>query len=137
MKITSKVSSQPRKQRKAVYNAPLHVRQKLVSSHLSKELRKSLKKRSLPVRKGDKVVVLMGKYKKREGVVARVDLGSLKVYVEGLAAKKQSGRERPAPIESSNLVIIQAVDRKAKITPASKAKAEVKKAEPVKAQVKG
>jgi len=34
-------SKKPSKQRKALYQAPLHKRQKLVAAHLSKELRKA------------------------------------------------------------------------------------------------
>ena len=40
-----KSSRQPRKQRKYVFNAPLHIRHKLVSANLSKELRKKYGKR--------------------------------------------------------------------------------------------
>ena len=44
------MSKQPRKQRKALYNAPAHARVKHLSSTLSKDLRADLGKRSLPVR---------------------------------------------------------------------------------------
>jgi acyl-coenzyme A synthetase/AMP-(fatty) acid ligase len=55
------MSIQPRKQRKRVLDAPLHRRQKMVSVHLSKELRKKLstKKRSIPVKKGDRVALML------------------------------------------------------------------------------
>jgi large subunit ribosomal protein L24 len=114
MKFAQKISSQPRKKRKALYHAYQHLKQKLVSAHLSRELRKSLKKRSLPVRKGDKVVVFRGKFKKKEGLVSKVDLNSLKVFVEGILSRKQSGKEVLAPVEPSNLVITQLVERKIK-----------------------
>jgi len=75
-------SVQPRKQRKYRYNAPLHIRHKLVSAHLSKELRERYGKRSLPVRKGDEVKVMKGKFKGVVGTVSRVSLKKLKVYID-------------------------------------------------------
>mgnify|MGYP001561330093 CR=1 FL=1 len=100
-----KASKQPRKQRKYRHNAPLHTRQKLVSAHLDKALRKEYNVRSLSLRKGDEVVVLRGSYRKRKGVVARVDLKKTKIFVEGLKRKKVSGQEIDAPIDPSNLMI--------------------------------
>ncbi len=98
-------SKQPRKQRKYRYNAPLHVRQKLVSAHIDKLLRKEYKVRSMPVRKGDEVVIARGKYKKRKGVVARVDLKRMKIFIDGLKRKKVSGQEVDVAIEPSNVII--------------------------------
>ena len=108
----SNLTRQPRKQRKKLYNAPLHLRQKLVSAHLSKELRKAKKKRSLPLRKGDKVKVMRGKFKGKIGKVTRVELNSLKAFVEGILLKKQAGKEVMAPIEPSNLMITELQERK-------------------------
>src|SRR3989344_3348913 len=123
MKFEKRVSSQPRKKRKALYHTALHLKQKLVSAHLGKELRKKMKKRSMPVRKGDKISVLRGKFKKKEGLVTRVNLDSLKIFVEGIQMRKQGGREVLAPIEPSNVVISQLVERKAKIKQKKTAKA--------------
>jgi len=105
-----KIGYQPRKQRRFRFNAPLHVRQKMVAAHLSKELREEFKRRSLPVRKGDRVRILRGKFKGKEGVVARVDLRRLKVFVEGITQKKADGSEVLFPLDPSNLLIIE-VDR--------------------------
>jgi len=102
-------SIQPRKQRKARYNAPLHSRQKLVHAHISKEAREKLKitKRSTAVREGDKVKVMNGKFRGKTGKVSEVDLKGLKVYVEGVTARKAKGQEVPAALEPSNLMIIE------------------------------
>jgi len=108
----SKATSQPSKKRKARFQAPLHLRQKLVSVHLGKELRKQMKKRSIAIRKGDKVLVLRGKYKKKEGVVSRVDLGSLKIFVDGITTKNQRGKEFPLGMNPSHLVALQLAERK-------------------------
>jgi large subunit ribosomal protein L24 len=103
--ISWKSSKQPRKQRKYRYNAPMHVRQKLVSAHLDKALRKEYKKRSMPVRTGDEVKIMRGKFKKKSGKVSEVNLKSLKVYVEGIATKKVTGQEALIALEPSNLMI--------------------------------
>ena len=100
-----KASTQPRKQRKYRHNAPLHVRHKMVSARLSKELKSQLGKRSLPVRKGDDVKVVTGSRKRSTGTVSRVDLSSLKVFIDGVTTKKVDGSEVMVPIDPSNLVI--------------------------------
>lgn len=102
-----KIGYQPRKQRKFRACAPLHLRQKMVAATLSGDLRKELGRRSIPVRKGDRVRVMRGKYRGREGVVARVDLRRLKVFVEGMTVKKANGQEVPVPIDPSNLMVVE------------------------------
>lgn len=103
MKIKSK---KPGKQRKFLYTAPLHIRRKLVSSHLSKELKEKYKTRSLPVRKGDEVEIMRGGFKKRKGRISKINLEKYKVYIEGVTRKKTDGTERQVPIHPSNLRII-------------------------------
>jgi large subunit ribosomal protein L24 len=98
-------SSQPRKQRKYRFNAPLHTRHKLMSVSLSKELRGQLGKRSMHVRKGEEIKIISGSSRKSTGTVSRVDLSSLKVYVEGITAKKVDGSEVQRALEPSNLMI--------------------------------
>jgi large subunit ribosomal protein L24 len=98
-------SKQPRKQRKYRYEAPLHIRQKLVSAHLEKKLRQSYKTRSLPVRKGDEVIVFRGEFRKKKGNVSRVDLKALKIFIDGVKRKKISGQEVEVPIDPSNVMI--------------------------------
>ncbi len=100
-------STQPRKQRKFRHNAPLHVRQKFVSAHLSEILRRRFGRRSLPLRKGDEVKVMRGEDKGFTGKVERVDLKNSKVYIEGLTVKKVDGSEVMKPIEPSNLLIVE------------------------------
>ncbi|MBC7119559.1 MAG: 50S ribosomal protein L24, partial [Methanobacteriaceae archaeon] len=62
-------SKQPRKQRKFLHNAPLHIRHKIMSANLSKELREEYNRRSLPVRKGDKVEIMRGDFKGHQGKI--------------------------------------------------------------------
>ena len=99
-------SKQPRKQRKAYFNAPLHVRQKLVTAPLSKELREKYGVKRLPVRKGDKVRIVRGDFKGKEGEVAKVDLKRLVIYVDGVTITKADGTPVFRPIHPSNVVIV-------------------------------
>ncbi len=100
-------SRQPRKQRSAYFNAPLHVRQKLVSAPLSRELKEKYGVRRLPVRKGDKVRILRGDFKGHEGNVARVDLKRIAIYVDGVTIKKADGTPVFRPIRPSNVMIVE------------------------------
>jgi large subunit ribosomal protein L24 len=102
-------SKKPGKQRKAIYQAPLHKKHKFLSAHLSKDLRKQFNKRSLPVRKGDEVKVMRGKFKGTTGKILRVDLRKLKVYVDNVKRKRVSGEEIHVPVHSSNLLIINPI----------------------------
>jgi large subunit ribosomal protein L24 len=99
-------SKKPRKQRKFLFNAPLHLRRKMLSAHLSKELREKYKTRSMPVRKGDEVEIMRGEFKGKKGKVSRVDLKNYKVYIEGITRRKTTGAEVQVPIHPSNLRII-------------------------------
>lgn len=96
-----------KKQRKYIYNAPLHVRRKLMSAHLSKELREKYKRRSFPLRKGDKVKVMRGQFKGLEGKVIDLDYKNYRVYVEGAVLKKSTGETAYYPIHPSNLMILE------------------------------
>jgi len=99
-------SKKPRKQRKFLYTAPLHLRRKIMSVHLTKELRERYKRRSMPIRKGDEVEVMSGKFKKQRGKVSRVNLKKYQVFVEGIVVKRTDGTERQKPIHPSKLKII-------------------------------
>lgn len=98
-------SKQPRKQRKYRYRAPLHIRHKFISATLDKKLREEFKKRSLPLRKGDEVLVMRGEFKGKIGKVSSVNLKKMKIFVEGIKRKKASGQEVEIPIDPSNVKI--------------------------------
>jgi len=84
-------SKQPRKQRKYRANAPLHLKHKFLSANLSKPLRAKHGKRSLPLRKGDEVLVMRGSFKKKKAKVASIDLKNSRVALEGIQRTKQDG----------------------------------------------
>ena len=100
-------SKQVRKQRKYRHNAPLHVKQKFVHAHLSKELREKYKTRSLGLKKGDKVKIARGQFNKHEGNVERIDLNTMKAYVSGIEITKKDGSKTNYPIDPSNLIITE------------------------------
>lgn len=102
-----KGSSQPRKQRKYLANAPLHIKRKFLSVNLSKDLRKKQGTRNVEVRKGDKVKVMNGKYKKKEGKVLEILVKQGKIYIENIQVKKQEGSKVNVPFRASNLQIIE------------------------------
>ncbi len=111
------MSKQPRKQRKALYNAPAHKRGKQLSATLSKELREKIGTRALPLRVGDKVEVLRGDYKGVEGKVLTADYTNYKVTIEDVTLSKPDGNVSFVPIDPSNVMITKADmddDRRAK-----------------------
>lgn len=98
-------SKKPSKQRKALYQSPLHKKRKFLASHLSKELRSQWKRRSLPLRKGDEVKIMRGKFEGTTGKISKIDLKDLKVYIENVKRKRVSGEEVQVPIHPSKLMI--------------------------------
>ncbi len=98
-------SSQPRKQRKSRYQAPLHIRHKLMGAMLSPELREKHGIKSIPLRVGDTVKVLRGDHKGKEGKVAKVDLKKMVITVDGVSVTKADGTEVPRPVQPSNVMI--------------------------------
>lgn len=100
-------SKQPRKQRKYVAKAPLHIKSKLLCSNLSKELRKKYGKRNLRVRKGDVVKVMVGKYKGKQGKVSEITVSRQRLLIDGIQVKKQDGSKVSIPFKPSNLQIIE------------------------------
>jgi large subunit ribosomal protein L24 len=101
-----KGSKQPRKQRKYLAKAPIHIKRKLLSVNLSKDLRKKQNTRNIEIRKGDKVKVMRGKYKKKEAKVIEVLTKQGKIYLENVNVKKQDGSKVNVPFRASNLQII-------------------------------
>jgi len=101
------VSYLPRKQRKMLYNAPKHRRQKMMKAHLSDELYGKYGVRSLTLRKGDIVKVMRGKFKGHEGKVVKVNLKNMRVAVEGVTVRKVDNTAVQYWIHPSNLMLIK------------------------------
>jgi len=100
-------SKKPKKQRKFRAMAPLHIKQKFVHSHLSKDLRKVYGKRSIGIKKGDKVRIMKGQFKKHEGKVESIDLKKTKVQVNGVETTKKDGTKKLLFLDPSNLIITE------------------------------
>jgi large subunit ribosomal protein L24 len=97
--------TKPSKQRKMLYDAPAHLRHKLLAAHLSPELRASHGTKSFPVRTGDTVNVVRGDHKGVEGKITRVDLSRYRIYVEGLTREKVDGTTINVPIHPSKVIV--------------------------------
>jgi large subunit ribosomal protein L24 len=103
-------SCQPRKQRKFLINAPLHIRHKLLSAMLDKPLREKHKRKSIEIRKNDEVKVMRGKNTKRQGKILMVDVKNTRVQIDGINMKKRDGEKTPVWFHPSNLKIIKLDD---------------------------
>ena len=106
-------SIQPRKQRLARYTAPYHRRHREMSAPIDRGLRERqlsrgfMYPRAMPVRKGDRVMIVRGEGKSKSATkIAKIDRKGRKVYVEGFTYFKSDGTELQRPIDASNLVII-------------------------------
>ena len=102
---TWKSSKKPRKQRKYRLNAPLHIRQKFVHVHVSKDLRKKYGRRNVGLRKGDKVRIMCGQFEKHEGKVEQVDLKKIRIFVSGVELAKKDGTKKLLALHPSNIMV--------------------------------
>ncbi len=100
------MSKQPRKQRKFRYKAPLHVRHKLMAVTLSEELRERYEIRSLPVRKGDTVLVMRGDFKEQEGKVEKADYKHYRLFIDGISVQKPDGNQVFHPVHPSKVMLV-------------------------------
>jgi len=98
-------TAKPKKQRRKLYQAPLHERYRRFSSPLSSELRTSHNTRSVPVRSGDTVRIMRGDYKGFEGKVTGVDREKYRIFVEGVTRDKVDGTTVSVPIHPSKVMI--------------------------------
>lgn len=101
-----KSSKNPSKQRKYRRNAPLHVKDKLVSANLDSELREELGTRSIKIRTGDRVKVVRGDDNGASGIVNIIDRENTRVYIDGLDVERQDGSTSPKPFRPSNLQVV-------------------------------
>ncbi|MBN2459418.1 50S ribosomal protein L24 [Candidatus Woesearchaeota archaeon] len=103
-----KASSQPRKQRKYLYRAPKHVQSKFLNAPLSKDMAKKHGLAKARIIVGDKVKVMAGRFKGKEGKVELIDLKKSKSAISGIEVAKKDGSKSKPLIHASNLLIIDA-----------------------------
>lgn len=101
------VSSKARVQRKLQANAPAHVKRKMLSAHLSDELREQYGVRTARVCKGDTVAIIRGEEDVRgtEAKVLEVFTNTGRVSVEGITIDQADGTAVVRPVHASNLII--------------------------------
>jgi large subunit ribosomal protein L24 len=100
-----KGTKNPGKQRKMLFNAPAHMRHKLMAAPLSPELIAQRGIKALPVRKGDSVRVMRGDHKGFDGKVSKVDLKHYRVTLEGLTREKVDGTTVFVALHPSKIMI--------------------------------
>merc|ERR1712039_1020276 len=94
-----------RKSRKAYFTAPSHIRRKLMSAPLSKDLRTKYNVRSLPIRRDDEVMVCRGHFHDREGKVTQVYRKKWRIHVERVTRDTANGQTVPIGIHPSKVMI--------------------------------
>ncbi len=102
-----KSSKQKRKQRKFRFNAPIHIRKKFLSVKLSKDLKTKYKKRNIIIKKGDKIKVLRGGFKKQVGKVVKVNTKNSTAFIENMQNIRKDGTKNFYPINISNLMLLE------------------------------
>jgi ribosomal protein uL24 len=98
-------SKNRKKQHKYRTQADWSKKHRMCKVNLTKELREKHKMRNISLKKGDLVKVMTGKFKKKEGKVAKIDIKNFKVYVEALQVGKKEGTKVNVPFDPSNLQI--------------------------------
>jgi len=98
-------SIKPRKQRKELFNAPLHKKRKEMGAHLEENLLLKYDKRAVSVIKGDTVLVMRGSFRGHEDKVAKVNVKKRNLEIEGITMSKADGNKIAKPIHPSNVLI--------------------------------
>ena len=105
MKFNPFMTSDQSKNQKRHFNAPSHIRRKIMSS-LSKELRQKYNVRSTPIWKDDEVQVVWGHYKGQQiGKVVQVYRKKYGIYIERVQWEKANGTAVHVGIHPNKVVI--------------------------------
>ena len=107
MKFNKNVSSSRTKNRRAHFQATSFERRKLMSAHLSVDLRDKHGVRAVPIRKSDEVQVMRGEFKGQSGKVLTVYRKKWCIHIEKMTKEKINGQVVPAPIHPSNCMIVK------------------------------
>ena len=99
------MSTQPRKERRTLYNLPVHKARAQIASHLDEPLLHKYNVRSTTLRKGDTVRIMRGEYAGTTGKVLEVNTRTRKVTVDGVTVTKAKATQVARPLDPSNLVI--------------------------------
>jgi len=106
--MTKKVSSKsPGKQRKKLYNSPIHANKNRLKCRLDEFLQEEYGLRSVVVKTGDLVKIMRGQFRDTEGKVIRVSYTDVRVYLDSALVTKADGKETNIPIHPSNLMLVK------------------------------
>ncbi|CAF2403271.1 unnamed protein product [Rotaria sp. Silwood2] len=106
MKRNRFVSSSRRKARKRYFTAPSHIRRRLMSAPLNKELRRRYNVRSIPIRKDDEVAITRGHFKGQpSGKITQVYRKKFVVHIERITREKANGNTVHIGIHPSKVQI--------------------------------
>ncbi len=98
-------SAKPSKQRKRMFQAPIHKKRKMLAASLSDELKQKYGSSGLPVREGDSVRIMRGDFGGLEGKVERVEYQTGRIFVEGMTREKAAGVASKLPVHASKVQI--------------------------------
>lgn len=98
-------TTKPTKQRKRLYQASANERYRRFSAPLSSKLKESHGTNSIPIRKGDTVMIMRGDRRNTEGKVTQIDTQKYRIFVEGANREKVDGTSIPVPIHPSKVMI--------------------------------
>ncbi|CAK9298059.1 unnamed protein product [Gordionus sp. m RMFG-2023] len=108
MKRNPFVTISRRKNRRRHFNAPSHIRRKIMSSPLSKELRTKYSVRSIPIKKDDEVQVVRGHFKSQTiGKVVQCYRKKFVIHIERIQREKANGATVFVGIHPSKVVIVK------------------------------
>jgi len=108
MKYNKAVSRSTRKNRRRFFNAPSHIRRKIMSVAVSKAVCREygVPRLTLPIRRDDVVKVVRGKYKNETPAkVMRVQRRKYRIFIDNIQREKVNGASVKVPIHYSNVII--------------------------------
>merc|ERR1712058_43054 len=85
--------------------APSHIRRKIMSSALSKDLKAKFNVRAVPIRREDEVMIVKGTFKDREGKVIQCHRKKYCIHIDRVTRDKANGQPVHIPIHPSSVVI--------------------------------
>ncbi|KAK4336717.1 hypothetical protein RND71_043561 [Anisodus tanguticus] len=106
VKLNKSVTSSRRKVRKAHFTAPSHIRRRIMSCRLSRELKQRHNVKTIPVRKDDEVLIVSGVHKGVQvGKVVRCYRKKYVLHIERIQREKSNGATVYVGVHPSNCVI--------------------------------
>mmetsp|Transcript_8004 Transcript_8004/g.18260 ORF Transcript_8004/g.18260 Transcript_8004/m.18260 type:complete len:109 (-) Transcript_8004:749-1075(-) len=107
MKYSKILSSSRRKNRKKYFNGLKEKFRNLIKVNLSKELKRSLKKKNLILKKNYEIIVKRGDFKGKTGKVIQIKPEQQKVFVDKITKSKSEKSNVFIPLKPSKIQIIK------------------------------